>query len=519
MWDVTNGTETLLHGHTSEVTSVNYHPGGKQLVSSSLDQTMRQWDLDTGQTIQVRRGLIENVSNAKFSPDGQWIASSNQDRSVRIWKTDDSEPPTVLPDHAGEVYESWFSLDGLTLVAAGYPLKLWRAWPTPAAVNRLVLRGHTSFVYPVVHSPDGRLLASAGWDDDHGIRLWDTASGTLVAVLKGHQKAIFALAFSPDSRRLVSRSSDATIRVWDTQTGAMLVSRPCDDVTLFGAPQSVVVTPDGRTILTGTQDGLRRWDLATGAERGRVPLPLRLVRVLAVRPQDGLLAASGVGPNIVLFDINAGQARGVLTIPTKRSDYANHSLAFSPDGRQLLSAGRPQDIQLWDVESGRLVRELHGHTAEVFTAIFHPDGRRIVSAGRDRVIRVWDPVQGDELVAFLGHTSYIFSLSFSPDGTTLASGSGDFTVRLWESERLGRRLDAERARNRKRGRRPSACSTACSARKARPTASPNACAPRRQRVDRFSAPPATPSTGDRDSRRRDPGSRVCARSPRWRTAS
>jgi hypothetical protein len=57
---------------------------------------------------------------------------------------------------------------------------------------------------------------------------------------------------------------------------------------------------------------------------------------------------------------------------------------------------------------------------------------------------VWDPVQGDELVGLLGHTNYIFSLSFSPDGTTLASGSGDFTIRLWESERLGRRLDAQR---------------------------------------------------------------------------
>src|SRR5262249_5384342 len=130
------------------------------------------------------------------------------------------------------------------------------------------------------------------------------------------------------------------------------------------------------------------------------------------------------GPDIILFDIKSGQARAILTIPTSSADFANHSLAFSPDGRQLLSAGNSRDIQLWDVETGSLIRELHGHTAEVFAAIFHPDGRRIVSAGRDRVIRIWDPVQGDELAALLGHTSYIFSLSFSPDGTTLASGSG-----------------------------------------------------------------------------------------------
>jgi WD40 repeat protein len=151
-----------------------------------------------------------------------------------------------------------------------------------------------------------------------------------------------------------------------------------------------------------------------------------------------LLAASGSGPTTVLFDLNAWQIRTILTHPTGTSG-VTHSLAFSPDGRQLLSAGRNINI-----ESGKLVRESHGHTGKVFAAIFHPDGRRIVSAGRDRVIRVWDPVQGDELAGLLGHTDYVFSLSFSPDGTTLASGSGDFTVRLWESERLGRRLDAGR---------------------------------------------------------------------------
>ena len=205
------------------------------------------------------------------------------------------------------------------------------------------------------------------------------------------------------------------------------------------------MTPDGRTILTGTNDGLRRWDLMTGEELGRVPLPLHGVRVLAVRPEDGLLAACGNGPNIVLFDLKAGRVRAVLTDTSGWAGATMKSLAFSPDGRQLLSAGTGRVVQLWDIESSKLVRELRGHTDDIFAAIFHPDGQRIVSAGRDRMIRVWDAAHGDEMARLLGHTYYVFSLSFSPDGTTLASGSGDFTVRLWESERLGRRLDAQRA--------------------------------------------------------------------------
>jgi WD40 repeat protein len=444
LWDTTTGTKRSLKGHTGEVFGVAFHPDGRRLASSSMDATIRQWNVASGQTIDVRRGHSESVLNVTYSPDGQWFASSGADRTVRVWKTDDSEPPMVLPDHDSSIYTSFFSADGLTISTMSEAHARWLIWPTPLAANRVVLRGHSSYVYPVVHSPDGRLLASAGWDPDHGIRLWDAATGTLIALLKGHTDAIFSLAFSPDSRRLVSRSDDTTVHIWDTQTGASLAVRQCDHVPNRGCQQNLVITPEGRTILTGTNDGLRRWDLMTGEELSRVPLPLHDVRVLAVRPEDGLLAASGDGPNIVLFDLKAGQVRTVLTESSGRPGAQVQSLAFSPDGRQLLSAGTARVVQLWDVESGKLVRELRGHTDEVFAAIFHPDGQRIVSAGRDRVIRVWDPDHGDEIVRLLGHTYYIFSLSFSPDGTTLASGSGDFTVRLWESERLGRRLEAER---------------------------------------------------------------------------
>ncbi len=445
LWDAATGAKTLLHGHAAAVNSVAFHPDGKRLVSGSVDKTVRQWDVDAGQMIDVRRGHTDEVLAVTYSPDGLWIASSSADKTVRIWKNDDSEPPTVLAGHDRAAHESIFSPDGLTISVTSAPEFRWRVWPTPAASNRFVLRGHTGYIYHEVHSPDGRLLASAAWDDDHGIRLWDAASGALVAVLTGHKYAIFSLAFSPDSRRLLSRSDDTTVRVWDAETGAPLAVLNCDVVEERSGPQSVVVTPDGRTIFTGAPRGLRCWDVATGKERDQVPLPLPGMRILAVQPRGDLLAASGNGPNIVLFDLAAGQIRTMLTHPTGRSGVNTDSLAFSPDGRQLLSAGRTGEIQLWDVESGKLVRELRGHAEGVFAAIFHPDGQRIFSAGRDHVIRVWDPVQGDELVDLTGHTNYVFSLSFSPDGATLASGSGDFTIRLWETERLGRLLDVSRA--------------------------------------------------------------------------
>jgi WD40 repeat protein len=129
---------------------------------------------------------------------------------------------------------------------------------------------------------------------------------------------------------------------------------------------------------------------------------------------------AGREPDIVLVEPETGRVRATLRHgpdepgPLPRSMV--QALAFSPDGRRLLSAGRDRVLRLWDVETGARVRELRGHTEEVFAAIFHPDGKRIASGGRDRAIRIWDTERGEELVRLPGHTNYIFSLAFSPGG-------------------------------------------------------------------------------------------------------
>jgi len=109
------------------------------------------------------------------------------------------------------------------------------------------------------------------------------------------------------------------------------------------------------------------------------------------------------------------------------------SLAFSPNGSTLASSSSDHAVKLWDVSTGQCLKTLQEHDHEVWSVAFSPDGRILASGSDDNTIRLWDTITGKCLRIFQGHTSWVLSVTFSPDGRILASGSDDNTIRLWDT--------------------------------------------------------------------------------------
>jgi WD40 repeat protein len=260
-------------------------------------------------------------------------------------------------------------------------------------------------------------------------------------VLRGHRDRVFTLAFTADGHRLASVGQDGTVRIWETASGREVVTIRAYSGNVYG----LAIRPDGAQLATasggqGTEaqhqkpGALKLWDAKSGKELCNFSGHTAPIYGVAFSPDGKQLASAGADRTIRLWDVNGGKELRTL----KGHTDTVYAVTFSPDGKRLASASgdffnnNHGQLKIWDAASGKDLLTLKGHTATVYHIAFSPDGRYLASAGGDHHVWVWDAETGQPVITLTGHTNQVFNVAFSPDGQRLVSASRDKTARVWD---------------------------------------------------------------------------------------
>ena len=308
---------------------------------------------------------------------------------------------------------------GFATAASNGDVCLWQA---ADAEKRLVCQGHTGWVHAVAFSPDSSLVISGS--EDATIRIWDTQTGQCLRSLS-LGIWVWSVAISPDGHALASGSNDGLVCLWDLATGALLQTLTGHE----GWVRSVAFSPDGQWLMSSSHDQtIRIWDRATGQCLKILRGHTDCIQAISISPNGQLLASGSNDHTVRLWHLITGQCLRVLQGHTNWVQ----SVAFSPDSSTLASSSNDPSIRLWDVQSGKCLRVLQGQMRDIWSVAFSPDGSRLVSGSSDEIVQLWDTQSGLCLKTVRGYSNLVRSLAFSPDGKLLANGGDDQTIRIWD---------------------------------------------------------------------------------------
>jgi len=358
---------------------------------------------------------------------GRLVASRDADGRIRITDIDSTQPGVTLDPRKHTIRAAAFDASGQHLAAGSEDgwLQVWQISP-PAL--QFEIPAHKGRIASVRFIATGNRIGTVG--SDNRVRIWDAAAGRAISTINDQAAPPWVIAFTRDgkwlafaSREGIVPAEDVRIRVYETASGRLIRSYPCEPgVTAIAFSQ----TPHGRELAFVSDTGeLQLCAEAIGCTvvRRKTNDPLNS---LAYSPDADLIYTGAESGEVAVW-AKTTHTGTVLPLPTGNP----RSFVMHPSGRWAVGAVE-NEVHVWSAHNGLMVENWRGHTAKVNAVAVSPDGVRFASASDDRTARIWNP-QGKTIAVLSGHSAAVVAIAFGPDGTMVATGSADHTARLWDA--------------------------------------------------------------------------------------
>lgn len=384
IWEL--ATQKQLHRMAvrgpGRVTALAFNHNGTTLTAGSENQTVTLWDVKTGNSLAPPLlGHPSFLHTVAITSDDKFVISGSNGGSLIVW--DVLNHPALAQNRASfsdSIGCVAFSPDNQT-VAFGVGEQVFLS-PGGDLRQAKPLGIHQLYVSKVVFSPDGQTLASAG--DDGVVMFWDAATGTpLTPRIARHRDKVRSLAFSPNGKLLASADLDGYFILWDVAT-----HQPIDQPVKAEKHgiRSLAFSPDGKVLAVG-EFGIRFWNVANRKAFGKtLSGHSSVVEGLAFSP-DGKTLVSAGGHEVLLWNVSSQSRTGKIEIGMNTL----HNISFNHDGTVLAGDMGSHSVYLFDIKTRQSIgRGLVGHDYYVYALAFSKDGKKLISGGADKQLIVWD---------------------------------------------------------------------------------------------------------------------------------